>query len=143
MVEKSRSFGPSLEAPGEARRFVADTLQGVTPPEVTNDAQVVVTELAANAVIHAATEFTVDIRGTAERVELTVTDGSRYLPTIQRRREGLGGWGLRLVDQISSAWGTKDTEEGKSVWAQLAEDRTLKPRHRGDPPDDRPPANRE
>jgi two-component sensor histidine kinase len=78
-----------------------------------------VNELATNAVVHAGTDFLVEVCLTSASVELGISDGSRYLPVLAGAREGLGSSGLGVVDALASAWGTIETDTGKSVWVRL------------------------
>ena len=84
-------------------------------------ASLVATELVANVVRHAHTtmEFTVGLRD--GRLCLTVRDGSRRLPRPGRTRASPtpGGRGLRLVRELTDAWGVLPVSDGKVVWTQL------------------------
>lgn len=104
-----------------ARRFVESIVSSWGQPDLGWTAALVVSELAANAALHAHTSFTVtvvlDDLGT---VRLEVSDGSRRLP--QQRGYGIDattGRGLRLVEEIATAWGTQDRADGKTIWAVL------------------------
>jgi anti-sigma regulatory factor (Ser/Thr protein kinase) len=114
-------FLPEPDAPRAARRFVADTLRRSGHPALVEDAQLTVSELATNAVIHARTAFSVAVQSSQPGVRLSVRDGSRHRPVIRDPvSNALGGRGLRLVAAIAADWGTEITAQGKTVWAQLA-----------------------
>jgi anti-sigma regulatory factor (Ser/Thr protein kinase) len=81
--------------------------------------EMIVSELASNAVIHAATPFTVRlIVGITVRVE--VSDGNAD-PPILRRPSSLrvGGRGLVIVDGFADRWGAYPVDDGKVVWAEV------------------------
>ena len=80
-----------------------------------------VTELVSNGVRHARTrlELTLSFDGTCLRVVLA--DGDPR-PPVARVRQGLmaGGWGLTLIDSLSTHWGTDlDESAGKAVWFEI------------------------
>jgi anti-sigma regulatory factor (Ser/Thr protein kinase) len=78
-------------------------------------------ELVANAVQHGLPPVTVTLQCTTTVVQVAVTDGS---PQPVRRlpyRSGVSerGLGVRLVGQLSHAWGQQDHGPGKLVWATI------------------------
>ncbi|HEX3426352.1 MAG TPA: MEDS domain-containing protein [Acidimicrobiales bacterium] len=109
------------EAPGAARRFVVDELRtrGYSD-ELVHDAALVITELAANALVHAHSAFTVLISANAGVVRISVYDGSSQIPAPRGKiLTAQSGRGLGLVDALSDRWGTEPTTDGKVVWAEL------------------------
>ena len=123
-AEVSADFDPGLGAPSAARRFVTDVLnrwgQGVSRLQ---DAQLLVTELATNSVVHARSPFSVSARRHGSGIRLSVHDASRSQPTVREPR-GLAscGRGLQLVAAIAAQWGVDQTDDGKTVWAELRPD---------------------
>lgn len=130
-VALSRLEDPPLEVactlpwsgrgPTDARRFVTDTLAAWGYSELIDDAAVITTELAANAVLHARTSFTVTIsRRPDGTIRVAVRDAS-VLPPCRRQPELFesSGRGLGLVDAVSAGWGADLLSDGKVVWAQL------------------------
>ncbi|MDQ6617378.1 MAG: MEDS domain-containing protein [Actinomycetota bacterium] len=119
--EVTRDFGAEFGAPRAARRFVVDQLRSHGYGEdLVNDAALVLTELAVNALVHARSAFTVALSCDRGAVCISVCDSSSVLP--RRRDEDLmkqSGRGLGLVSAVSSRWGVKSTAEGKMVWAVL------------------------
>jgi two-component sensor histidine kinase len=80
-----------------------------------------VSELVSNAVRHAQTalELLLAFDGTCLRI--AVADGDPR-PPVPRPREQLtvGGWGLRLVESLSTNWGTDLADAaGKTVWVEI------------------------
>jgi hypothetical protein len=115
-------FHVDPDAPFAARRFVAGLL--ACRPFVNrvsgDDVQLVVSELATNAVIHAGTPFSVSVSSDGSVMRIAVSDWSAIRPVL---RDGspaaLSGRGLRLVAAVSSAWGVDPSPDGKTVWAEL------------------------
>jgi anti-sigma regulatory factor (Ser/Thr protein kinase) len=120
--EHSRQFPADIAAPAAARRFVVETLQRQGyDPDVIDDAALVVTELATNAVMHAQAPFTVAVSAEHGRpVRISVTDASATMP-VQRHDGPMAqsGRGVFMVATVSNCWGTELTDDGKVVWAEL------------------------
>ena len=79
-----------------------------------------VSELVTNAVLHARTNFAVQVTLTATAIRVSVTDGSPILP--ERRNYSFlhpTGRGLHLVDSLSDRWGVDLESTGKTVWFEL------------------------
>ncbi|GAA4894861.1 SpoIIE family protein phosphatase [Streptomyces coeruleoprunus] len=117
----SRRFPRRPESVAEARRFVRAALDDVAP-DLVDTAQLLVSELVTNAVLHARTEVEV----AAARVD----DGTvRVRVTDQRPDRGLvprecpsyagTGQGLALVGRLASRHGVDTGEDGKTVWFEL------------------------
>lgn len=117
----SARFRPDPTAPGEARRFVTDTLRRSGHATALIDcAQLAVSELATNAVIHARTAFSVTVQSSHRGVRLSVRDTSPRRPVIcDRASDPSHGCGLRVVAELGTDWGVEATGRGKTVWAQL------------------------
>ena len=104
----------------EARRFVRDVL-GDVAPELMDTAQLLVSELVTNAVLHARTESEVTVRAAGGTVHLRVSD--------RRPDRGLvphgcppyagTGQGLPLIARLSSRHGVATGDDGKTVWCEL------------------------
>ncbi|MFF3501233.1 ATP-binding protein [Streptomyces sp. NPDC003247] len=112
-----------------ARAFTHRTLDGWRLDHCTDDALTVVTELAANAVLHALPDMPADdtdvrLRLTLRRSHLVcaVTDPSDEPPVYPHTVDPLleHGRGLRIVDALAEHWGwTRRFPGGKTVWAML------------------------
>jgi anti-sigma regulatory factor (Ser/Thr protein kinase) len=120
--EAKARFRAGPDAPLAARRFVAGLLgrrpygDRVDP----NDAQLVVSELATNAVIHAGTPFSVTVRSDGSAVRISVQDWSSMQPVMRENNPvALSGRGLRLIAMVSRSWGVEYGPDGKTVWAEL------------------------
>jgi anti-sigma regulatory factor (Ser/Thr protein kinase) len=120
-AEVSAQFAADRAAPCSARHFVTDALArwGHAGAFLEN-AQLLVTELATNAVVHARSPFSVVARADASGVRLSVRDASRVRPTLRGDfPTATSGRGLRLVAALSANWGVDVTADGKTVWAEL------------------------
>ena len=106
-------LGPYPESVAAARILV--TQAGRNLPEVLPDACLIVSELAANAVEHACTDFIVTVSHCGARLHMAVHDRVTRFP---RRREPEAG-GLPLVHEVATAWGVVPTRHGKVVWATV------------------------
>jgi hypothetical protein len=119
-AEAARVFPWDLVAVGASRRFVAETLSAWGLPHVVDDACLVVSELATNAVMHARSSFTVLLSWEARILCISVFDGSAAVPSVKHPTPTtISGRGLRLVAAIARRWGTDRDGSGKLVWAEL------------------------
>jgi anti-sigma regulatory factor (Ser/Thr protein kinase) len=102
----------------DARRLVDTTLRRwAAPPRVVDDLVLIVSELAANAVLHGRPPIQLRLRRTQTHVVLELHDTAPYLPRKQRPTpDDEHGRGLQLVSSLSDRWGTRPTADGKAVW---------------------------
>ncbi|MEU0521100.1 ATP-binding protein [Streptosporangium sp. NPDC006007] len=119
----SRTFPGSPVAIAEARRFVTAFLRRW--PGV-DDAELIVSELATNAVRHSASGrfggcFTVSIQIDRDKVWLGVLDqgGPRIPRPLPPPLDGEGGRGLTLVAGLAMNWGVTGDSGGRIVWASM------------------------
>jgi anti-sigma regulatory factor (Ser/Thr protein kinase) len=104
-----------------ARHFVAKVLASSGADDEVWAAAQVTTELAANAVVHAATAFVVRVHVDDDFVRIAVTD-RKPLATAARRHfsiDSTTGRGLRLVASLSTSWGVETSETTKTVWCEI------------------------
>jgi anti-sigma regulatory factor (Ser/Thr protein kinase) len=120
IVTTSRAFSPAFDAPRAARHFVLETLQGWGDDSLLDDAALIVTELATNAVLHASSGFTVDVSSSPDAVRIAVHDAS---PTRPEPRGvtlvATSGRGLGIVAALANQWDVESIDAGKTVWAEL------------------------
>ena len=115
------AFRGRRHAPGNARRLIIDVLRRTGhDAEVLADVQIVITELATNAVVHVGSPFSVSIRSTGSIVRIRVRDRSHAAPTLRADR-GMrpSGRGMGIVAALASRWGVDLAPDGKVVWAEL------------------------
>jgi serine phosphatase RsbU (regulator of sigma subunit) len=107
----------------QVRSFVAQELRRLGRDQLVDDAVLVASELAANAMLHAGGVAAVSVTEVDGEVRLELHDRTRVPPVMARHStEAMTGRGLRLVASLSTAWGSEPTEQGKIVWATLSED---------------------
>lgn len=113
------------DAPTRARRFVRSKLDGV-PATRASDVVLIVSELVANSVLHANVgeqdAVLLELTRLDDRVRLSVTDpGSEEEPHIPvPDPDMLHGFGLRVMDQLSLAWGVvRDGAGTTQVWCDI------------------------
>src|SRR3954468_6032481 len=118
----SQSFDPDPAAPQQARRFVAAQLPGDALAETRDIAELLVSELVTNAVVHAASPVDVDVEPGPDGVLVRVRDADTG-PLVMRAGGGAeldeGGRGFVLVDRLAEAWGTEHRGGRKTVWFRL------------------------
>ncbi|MFN2503014.1 MAG: ATP-binding protein [Acidimicrobiales bacterium] len=118
--EVRADFPAEPASAGHARRFVDRALTDWSCGELAEVATLLVSELVANAILHAGTTVHVVVRGGEERVRIEVHDGNVSLPTRKHYSKlSATGRGLVLVEKLSRAWGTESTPSGKMVWFEL------------------------
>ncbi|MBP8534249.1 SpoIIE family protein phosphatase [Streptomyces sp. MK37H] len=105
-------------AAGEARDHVRDQLIRWELAPLTPTAELLVSELVANAIRHGRGPIELRLlRG--EGLICEVTDGSLTTPRIRHAAEtDEGGRGLQLVSALSQRWGTRYTPTGKCIWTE-------------------------
>lgn len=119
---RTATFLRDRESVPAARRFVHAALVSWKMPELADTAELVVSELATNAVQHARRgAFRVTLtRLDGDRVRVAVIDHSRTLPEPADPGDDEDhGRGLAIVEALSQQWGTDPLNWGKRVWADL------------------------
>jgi PAS domain S-box-containing protein len=118
-----RQFPATTSSVGQARRFLLAQLPGASDGE--SDALVLMlSELATNAVQHAATEFEVQVQVAPDghRVRVEVTDSATGFPMPQEQvADAPHGRGLHIVRTLADTWGIemRRGQPGKTVWFSL------------------------
>lgn len=118
--QATRSFANAHDAPRTARHFVTDTVRPWGDTEFVQDATIVASELAANAVVHARSDFTVVVSRSAATVRISVQDNGLALPAEEDSPlVAAPGHGLGLVAALATQWAVEPLPGGKVVWAEL------------------------
>jgi DNA-binding CsgD family transcriptional regulator/anti-anti-sigma regulatory factor/anti-sigma regulatory factor (Ser/Thr protein kinase) len=121
---RHQRFPPVPTSTGLACGFVAQACTHWGAADLQESATLIVTELASNAIEHAATAFDVTVGHTTTYLRIGVQDSGRALSrpvpggsTIRAASER--GLGLHVVDALAATWNTADIGGGKIVWALL------------------------
>ncbi|HZI97440.1 MAG TPA: SpoIIE family protein phosphatase [Actinomycetales bacterium] len=115
-------LGASLRSPQRARRFVRARLEShAVAAAVADSAELLVSELVTNVIVHAENALSVSVAITDTLVSIAVHDADAVIPRSGLQADSLaeGGRGLALVDQVASRWGADLLPDGKRVWFEL------------------------
>ena len=82
------------------------------------DMVLVFAELVTNATVHTSAASTTVITHVPPNVRIAVHDSSHVSPEL-RHNTRRGGFGLRIVSQLSDDWGWDQTPTGKVVWSTI------------------------
>lgn len=108
-------FTNSSAAAGSVRRALAHDLD--VADHLADDVALVASELVTNVVRHAGTGGVVELWACPGEVRIEVHDAAPALPQMRERGGPDGGFGLRIVDRLTTQWGHRLTCHGKTVWA--------------------------
>jgi two-component sensor histidine kinase len=100
------------------RRKLKSAFGAVTVSGHVDDALLMVNELVMNTLVHARSSAEVDVSLTGSHVEVSVSDPSSVVPTVQPFDPSrIGGNGLRIIEALADGWGVvSHPGGGKSVW---------------------------
>ena len=127
----------------DARRWVVQTCEQIGRDDVADCAELAVSELVTNAVLHGLPPVRLQLRGTTDHPRFEVHDGSTIAPQPATQGGGFDidafdldtfdaldeeqlatlttiGRGLDIVSRASAAWGAEIEEDGKAVWFEPA-----------------------
>jgi anti-sigma regulatory factor (Ser/Thr protein kinase) len=120
VAERIEQFAPEPDNIRAARLMVRGALASADDVHL---AELLTTELSANAIDHAGTPFTVAVSHDDEgMLTVEVHDHEPTLPVLVPLDPlGERGRGLLLVDAFSQEWGvTVIHDDGKTVWFRLS-----------------------
>jgi hypothetical protein len=123
-----RTFAFTRDAPAAARHFAVATVGRWGAGDLSDDVALVVTELAANAVRHARSGFTVILSFCRNVLRIAVRDASPRPADGPDGPDGPGPaltpaplHGLGAVDAMAIRWGVESLGSlGKTVWVELS-----------------------
>ncbi len=108
-------------SPRQARQWVS-TRCGVDPDTIFT-AELLVSELVSNAVVHAHSEMVLTLDRGLRCLHVEVEDHGIDMVRGPRRGgptpRGASGRGLKIVSALASSWGIRPTEQGKSIWFEI------------------------
>jgi anti-sigma regulatory factor (Ser/Thr protein kinase) len=118
-MKSVQSFPHSTRSVREARTFATEQLCDLNS-DTRADVALLVSELATNAIRHAATGFQVTVDREAEDIRIGVTDTGDGMPVMGPQPADLNpasGRGLQLVERLSNSWGVEsNAPHRKTVW---------------------------
>jgi CheY-like chemotaxis protein len=122
LAEASLDLPQELSSAAAARRFVRKTVADWGLGPVLDDALLVASELATNAVTHAESACRIRLSLTPSSLRIDVIDTGSGTPEPQPESfTEEHGRGLHLISALTTAWGLEMVPgEGKVVWAELA-----------------------
>jgi hypothetical protein len=112
-------YPAELHAPGRARRDVVAVLKEAGRDNTVNNAALIVTELATNAVRHAATPFSIALRLHGSVAHIAVSDHGGLPSRADAPLTARLPHGLAVVEAIATRWGVEPISGGKKVWAEF------------------------
>ncbi|MCX4749814.1 ATP-binding protein [Kitasatospora sp. NBC_01287] len=116
------AFAPAdLAAIAPLRLALRTALADWGVPALADTAELLATELVANALQHTGAGAVLDaVLGADLRLRVEVRDGDARLPRPRRAGEGeTTGRGLVLVEALADAWGVRSRADGKTTWFEL------------------------
>lgn len=120
-------------SPAQARRLTRARLTGWSVGEdICDTAELVVSELVTNAIVHTASSHVVcELHDGDDLVRIAVRDEGcapgRPRANTRQRPEEEHGRGLLLVDTLCHAWGAHEHGPGLLVWADLPREAVTPP----------------
>jgi anti-sigma regulatory factor (Ser/Thr protein kinase) len=84
--------------------------------------ELLTTELATNAILHAQSAFALSLAVDNDRVRVEVKDASPVIPKppTPPAVDSVSGRGLFLVASLATRWGTDGMTDGKCIWFEVA-----------------------
>lgn len=130
LVRRSPVYLPVSQSVPAARRWLRAVLAEADALECSDDAALVVSELATNAVVHATSPFRVLLDLSAGRLRVSVEDAEDQLFEPRAPQvDDVGGRGSLIIESLAEHWGCDQLTGGKVVWADLRSGAVLTPAH--------------
>ena len=121
VLTATRTFPPELTAAGQARRFLDEIVERWNCQPALDVMRLLISEVVANAVVHARSDPTVSVRLLGPAIRIEVSDDSDLVAEPSHAdEESEGGRGLAIVASQASDWGVSPRPEGgKTVWFEM------------------------
>ena len=111
-----------LSAVGEVRSALREFLRYRLRGEATDVAELLLSELVTNALIHTRHGAVVTVTAVRARLRVEVRDfvsEQQPQPYVPNADDGTHGRGLILVQSLADSWGVMTQALGKVVWFEL------------------------
>lgn len=121
-MDARTSLDWAVTSPSCARRFLRQVLADCCDGRTVDAAELMVSELVTNAVVHGGTAVDVTVVGGPHAVRVEVSDRGRSTfdpSTVLSSSTAEGGRGLAIVAACAARWGTRRREPGTTVWFEL------------------------
>jgi anti-sigma regulatory factor (Ser/Thr protein kinase) len=120
----AETLAPGPRGAAEARRWVVAVCAEIGRDDLAENAELALSEVVTNAILHARPPLSVRLRGTLEHPRVEVRDGSVDPPAMPDPTSEFDtleeittfGRGLSIVARSSEAWGAEQRDDGKVVW---------------------------
>ncbi len=115
-------LAPGPRGASQARRWVASACVELGRDDLRENAELAMSEVVTNAILHGKDPITVRLRGTREHPRVEVRDASPDPPGLTAGDVDFlddlptFGRGLAIVASFSEAWGAERDGDGKLVW---------------------------
>ena len=122
-VERSATLPLQTDSPTRARRFIAEVLDECGRTDWHSAAELAITELVTNAILHAHTELLLRARCDGHSLRVEVEDFNPRLPTPRLHEpEASTGRGMALVAALTNEYGVVPKPGGKIVWFAVTDE---------------------
>lgn len=114
--QRFETFQRDSREVARARRVVRETLRAWGLDADLGDVELLVSELFSNALRHGTGLIRLALLADGPDLRVEVIDGGRRRSPPQGERRRFGGWGLRLVDQLTESWGLQQGDHETRAW---------------------------
>jgi two-component sensor histidine kinase len=110
------TLAPQSDSAATARHFALRVTDGELEERQRDDMELLVSELVSNAVLHARTAVQLMLCREGSGVRVEVSDESPVIPRRRAQTGASGGFGMRLLAELSHTWGIEVRPHGKTIW---------------------------
>ena len=124
LIRHTTQLPATVVAPAAARAALDAAVTSPIAERALEAARLLITELVTNSIRHAVMpddpmiRLEIDTDNRLLRVE--VHDAGREITDLLPTERPIGGYGLRLVDQLADRWGSDQSDLGTCVWFELS-----------------------
>jgi anti-sigma regulatory factor (Ser/Thr protein kinase) len=106
----------------QAREWLTALLAGWGNEVARHNATLLLSEVVTNAVRHARGGTILVVMTLSPSHLLAQVHDDSSSPPVRRAAGETGGWGLGLLDELSTQWGVdQHSDDGKTVWFEIAD----------------------